>query len=973
LGGSIKYKIYIDEEEVETTGKNLLEGLINSGKEIPYICYHPKLGVIRTCDLCLVEVDGKVVRSCEIPLKENLRVSTHSQLVQKLRRRALEEILRNHELYCSLCENNNGDCLLHNLTKKMKIERQEFVPKPYEFDDSNPFYVYDPRQCILCGRCVEACQDVVVNEVIRIDWDMSPPRVVWDSGKKINESSCVSCGTCVTVCPVNALMEKTMLGEIGVFTGIGREKREKIVSLAKKFNPNIPLMMLLSDLESSIRMAGIKRTKTVCPYCGVGCSFEVWTKGRKILKVEPKPESPANGIASCVKGKFGWDFVNSHERLKRPLIKKGGEFKVVSWEEAMELISRKLKGIIDKYGSDSIGIIATCTGSNEEAYLAQKLARQVIGTNNIDNCARYCQAPATTGLFRTVGIGADSGDMESITKADLVIIIGSNTTEAHPVLAGKIKREHKLRGQKLVVIDVRSHEMAELADLFISPHPGTDLFLINAIAKYILDNNWENRDFIEKRTVNFGEYRESLRDYTLESAEKITGVPSEQIIQLAKMIYEANNVSILFGMGVTQHEMGSETATAISNLLLLTGNYGREGTGAYPLRGHANVQGVSDFGALPQYLPGYESVDDPEVRKKYEIAWNCKLPEKKGLTSTEMIDAILEGKIKALIVMGEDKVLADSNQTKVMKALERLELLIVIELFLTRTAKLAHVVLPAASVLEKEGTFVNTERRIQRFYKAFEPIGDAKADWEIIQMIARSLGANWSYKNPSEIMEEVSRLCDSFKGVKYERLEGFKSLLWPVKESGEDTRILYTEKFNFPDGKARFYATKWVKPPSLSKTYDLYLDNGRILEHFHWGNLTKRSKGLTDKFPEVIIEIPQEVARIKGINNGDLVIVKSRYGRAYARAIISERVSGQRVFMSIQGQGGDAVNLVTGDERDNYTKTPAYKEIPVMIEKIEGESKNPLPFINYRHYLKERVKQTGVKVEKKWERIGKLI
>jgi formate dehydrogenase major subunit len=951
-------------------GAPLLVSLERSGVYVPHVCYNPSLGAIQTCDLCFVEVDGQLVRACSTPVREGMVVDTETPRVTSVRKAAMDRILTNHNLYCTICDNNNGDCELHNTVARMGVRNQSFKSKPYPVDSSNPFYVYDPNQCILCGRCVEACQDYVVNEVIRIDWSLNPPRVVWDNNSPIGQSSCVSCGTCATVCPVDAIMEKSMLGEAGLFTRIKPETRGKLVGALKRSETDISFYMLTSDIEAKLRSTQIKKTKTVCPFCAVGCSFEVWTKGRKILKVEPKSESPANGVATCIKGKFGWDFVNSPERLTKPLIREGDHFREASWEEAISLVARRLTEIKHKHGPDAIGVIATCTGTNEEAYLAQKLARAVIGTNNVDNCARYCQAPATTGLFRTVGIGGDSGTMADTEKADLVITFGSNTAEAHPVWAGKLKRAKKLRGQKLIVVDVKPHEMVGWADLFISPHPGTDLVVVNAIAKHIVDQGWEDREFIEKRTVNFEAYRKELEPFTLEYAERVTGVPRELIIRAATMIHEARSVCAIFAMGITQHQNGSETTTAISDLLLLTGNYGRPGTGAYPARGHANVQGTSDFGALPTYLPGYERVDNPKIREKYEKAWGVKLPMTPGLTSTEMVDAILDGRLRAMYIMGEDKVLADSNQQKVGEALSKVEFLVVQELFLTRTAQYADVILPAAASLEKDGTFVNTERRIQRLYKAFDPPGEAKADWEIIQMVANAMGAGWVYTHPMEIMDEVAGVAEYFAGVSYERLEGFRSLLWPVKKDGADSPLLYTDRFEFPDGRARFHVPKWIEPLGSTTQYDMYLDNGRVLEHFHWGNLTWRSKGIRELVPEAYIEISPEAAQRKGLKTGDKVLVKSRVGRVVAGVMVSDRVSSNRLYIGLHGQGDDAVNQLTGDERDPTSKTPAYKELPVSVEKLEGEYERraPLPVSNYRHHVKSRVSQVGVKVEEKWSR-----
>lgn len=434
-------KVTVNNKEIlAKPGETVLELLRRNGIYVPHVCYNEGLIPLESCDTCVISVNGRLARACSTLVQENMSISTNNERAVKTRRQAISRILTYHKLYCTICENNNGDCQLHEAVIKEKVFHQKYKEKPYSLDDSGPFYVYDPAQCILCGRCVEACQDFAVNEVIWIDWNLNPPRVVWDQGNNIGNSSCVNCGTCVTVCPVNALMEKGMLGEAGLFTWINPDLKRKAIEAVGKAEDNFSLLMAISELESKARQNQIKRTKTVCTYCGVGCSFEVWTKGRKILKVEPKPESPANGILTCVKGKFGWDFVNSPDRITKPLIREGDHFREASWKEAIHLIANKMKEIKDRYGPDSLGFIASDKMSNEEAYLLQKLARAVIGTNNVDNSSRYCQSPATVGLWRTVGIGGDSGTIKDIEMADLILIVGHNTTESHPVVGSKVKR-----------------------------------------------------------------------------------------------------------------------------------------------------------------------------------------------------------------------------------------------------------------------------------------------------------------------------------------------------------------------------------------------------------------------------------------------------------------------------------------------------------------------------------------------------
>ncbi len=532
----MSFTLTIDGSVTESRANERLVDLINRvGAKLPQVCYHAQLGPIQTCDTCMVEVDGRLVRACATKVSSGMNVSTKSSKAVAAQREAFDRILGNHMLYCTVCDNNNGNCTVHNTTKLMAVEHQKipFKTKPYEVDNSNPFYRYDPDQCILCGRCVEACQDVEVNETLSIRWEDPHPRVLWDGGKPIGESSCVSCGHCVNVCPCNALMEKSMVGKAGFLTALPKNALEGMIDIVKGVEPDTGYGAILkvSEAESAMRESRIRRTKTVCTYCGVGCSFDVWTKDRQILKIEPQ-DGPTNGISTCIKGKFGWDFVNSSDRLTKPLIREGGKFREASWDEALGLVARRLAEIKAQSGPDSLAFISSSKCTNEESYLMQKLARAVIGTNNMDNCSRYCQAPATMGLFRTVGYGGDSGSIKDIENASLVIIIGSNTAEAHPVLATRVKRAHKLRGQKLIVSDLRKHEMAERADLFIHPKPGTDLVWISAITRYILDNGLANTSFLEKWVNGLDEYKKSLAPFTMEFAAETCGLSLESLCSL---------------------------------------------------------------------------------------------------------------------------------------------------------------------------------------------------------------------------------------------------------------------------------------------------------------------------------------------------------------------------------------------------------------------------------------------------------
>ena len=967
--------LLVDGRPVEARlGEILLDALNRDSvkrdhKEVPQVCYLPQMGAIESCDTCMILVNGELVRGCGTRVAAGMTVETMGHKVDVAQREAFDRILKNHELYCTVCDNNNENCVVHNTTAALDVKHQArpYRQKPYEKDMSNPFYRYDPDQCILCGRCVEACQNVQVNETLSIDWKSEHPRVLWDGGEVIDGSSCVSCGHCVTVCPCNALMEKSMLGRAGYLTNLPGKVLDDMIEVVKGVEPSTGYgpILALSEMEASMRHARVKRTKTVCTYCGVGCSFDVWTRDRHILKIEPM-HGPANGISTCVKGKFAWDYVNSPKRLSKPLLRQGDTFVEVTWERALDVIAEKMTGIKREFGPDAIAFIASSKCTNEESYLMQKLARAVVGTNNIDNCSRYCQTPATMGLQRTVKYGGDSGSISDIELAELVIVIGSNTSESHPVLATRVKRSQKHRGQRLIVADLRKHEMAERADIFFRPSPSTDAVWLMGVAKYLIDHDMHNRQFVAQWVNGFEAYVKSLEPYTLEYTSSVTGLREETIVRVAEEIAKAKTTCILWAMGVTQHCGGSDTSTSISNLLLLTGNYMRPGTGAYPLRGHNNVQGASDFGSMPNLFPGYQQVDDEEVRAKFEADYGVALPTKKGLDNRGMITAIHEGKLKLLYLKGEDTITSDANANDAGEALRKLDFLIVQDVMFSATAEYADLVLPASPSLEKDGTFTSTERRIQRLYKAFEPLGESLPDWEILQLIANKLGAGWDYKHPSEIMDEVARLTPLFAGVNYERLEGYKSLQWPVAADGTDTPLLFTDRFPFPDGKAKFHPIEYMPPSEeANATFDLHLNNGRLLEHFEQGAMTYEAPGIKAMTPTTFVEVSPELAAERGLTDGRYVQLRSPYGRLKVQVLVTERVQGKQLYMPMNSTL-EPVNKVTGNHMDRATNTPAYKEISVEMTILPEQGENPLPRGNFRNG--QRTPRTGVEIERKWER-----
>ncbi len=953
-------------------GKPLIDFLAEQKIDLPHICYHPTLGPLETCDTCWVEVDGKLQRGCSVKVRDGLEIRIEAEQAKAARREGGDRIVARHELYCSVCDNNNGDCQVNKVIDQMEIpyQRYSYERKPYPADESHPFYDYDPDQCILCGRCVEACQNIQVTETLSIDWERDNPRVLWDGGEIANDSSCVSCGHCVTVCPCNALMEKSMIGEAGPLTSLPSSVKRPAIDFIKGIEHTVGFRPIfgLSKMDAAWRQPELRKTKTVCTYCGVGCAFDMWTRGRKILKVQPVEEAPVNGISTCIKGKFGWDFVNAEDRLRQPLIRENDRFREASWEEAYALIARRFQEIRDAHGPDALAFVASSKCTNEESYLMQKLARAVIGTNNIDNCSRYCQAPATAGLWRTMGYGGDGGSISDLSDSELILMVGSNTAESHPVLATRLKQARKHRGQKHIVADLRRHEMAASADIFLQPRPGTDLVWLSAVSRYILEHGLEDRAFLEARVRQLDEYRASLEPFTLEYAEEITGIPATRIAEVARMIAEASTFCAVWAMGVTQHVAGADTSTALANLLLVTGNAGQHGTGGYPMRGHNNVQGCSDFGSMPERFPGYEFVADDQVRARYEKAWGVTLSTADGYNNHTMIEAMHERKLRSLYIIGEEMALVDANASHVKAGFDKLDFMVVQDIFFTRTCEHADVVLPASPSLEKEGTFVNTERRIQRLYQVLKPLGNSKPDWQIQVEIARALGADWHYQSPRDVMNEAAALAPMFAGVTYERLEGYNSLQWPVAADGTDTPHLYLSEFNLEGGKAVLFPLEYTVPTNQpDDEYDLHVNNGRLLETFHEGNLTGRSEGIRSQVPGNFVEVSPELARERGIRDGSLVRLSSPYGHIELRVLVTDRVRGKELYVPENAtHDSRAINMLTSNEADKDVDTPAYKEIAARMDVLEVDGEPPLPPSNFRFWTAASQQEVGT--GQKWSR-----
>jgi len=885
----------IDDREVEVPeGTTILAAAEAAGIEIPRLCHHPELSPAGICRLCLVEVDGRLLTACYHPVEGGMEVRTDTDRLRRLRRLNLELILSDHPLDCLVCE-RNGSCELQRYAYEYGLETNRFVGPDHErrelpAREDNPFIRYEPDKCILCGRCVRACDEVQGRGVLDFTRRGFATRISTGLDRSLVEVNCELCGQCLAVCPTGALTER-----------------------ARRFRG---------------REWELDRVETVCPFCGCGCRLTLHLKGGRIVRVS----GGYKGFRLCVKGRFGTAFVHREDRLKVPLIRDGDGFREATWEEALDLVAGKLLEIRRKYGPDAIAGLSSAKCTNEENYLFQKLMRAAIGTNNVDHCARLCHAPTVAGLVAAFGSGAMTNSIDEIVDADCILVTGSNTTEAHPVIAQEILRAAR-RGATLIVVDPRRIELAERARYHLRQRPGTDVAWINGFCHVILEEGLWDEAFVRERCENFEEFRAAVERYTPEYVEGITGIPAELLVEAARAFGRADRAMIFYAMGLTQHTSGTDNVLAIANLAMLTGNVGRRSTGVNPLRGQNNVQGACDMAALPNVLPGYQGLSDPGVRAKFEAAWGVDLPERPGLTVVEMFRAALEGRVRAMVIMGENPMVSDPDIAHVAEALERLEFLVVIDIFPNETTRYAHVILPAASFAEKDGTFTNTERRVQRVRAALPPPGEAKPDWEILCGLATRLGYPMSYSGPAEIMEEIASLVPIYGGISYGRLEG-EGLQWPCP-TPDHPGTPFLHKDRFPRGRGRFHPVEY-RPPEEEPdgAYPLVLTTGRVLWHFHSRTMTGRVTGLRELSPEAYVEInPADAARA-GIGDGERVRVSSRRGAIVVRAVVTERVPEGTVFIPFHF-GEQAANLLTNPALDPRSKIPELKVCAVRIEPVD--------------------------------------
>jgi len=925
-------------------GQTVLEAARENGVVIPTLCAHKDLSPVGSCRLCLVEVEGLrgEVAACTLPVSEGLVVRTETPNLARWRKDILELLLRNyHDAGYALADRDESEFMHWVRHYGAQLPRGVEASRHFHFDgDPNPFVWVDFNKCILCTRCVRACAEVQGRFVWGVTGRGLEARIAAGANTPLLPARCESCGACVAYCPTGALDDALSLG---------KGKAEKKVT-------------------------------TTCAYCGVGCQFDLNVRQGQVIRVTSNPNAPVNGLALCVKGRYGYDFIHHADRLTRPRVRQylldggrrteagRGEWVEVDWDTALGLTARKLAEVRREHGPDSIGVFASAKCTNEENYLMQKFARQVIGTHNVDHCARLCHASTVAGLAMCFGSGAMSNPMDDIAQnARAIFVIGSNTTEQHPVFGAKLRQAVLKRGAQLIVADPRRIDLTEFATLHLRQKPGTDVALLNGLMRLILSNGWQDEKFIAERCEGFEAFKAVVEQYPPELVAEITGVPLADLQRAAELLARNKPMAVIWAMGITQHTTGVMNVLSLGNLQMLLGNMGVPGGGVNPLRGQNNVQGACDMGALPNVFPGYQSVLDPAAREKFERAWEVKdegggrkmedsfslqplafsLSDKPGLTVTEMIPAAGEGQIRALYILGEDPMLTDPDLNHVRKCLEKCEFLVLQEIFPSETSQFADVLLPGASFAEKGGTFTNTERRVQMVRPAIDPLGEARPDWEITSELARRVlaleervpvgpRAGWGYASPAQVMEEIAAVTPSYAGVSHARLERGEALQWPVKNMDHPgTPILHIGQFT--RGQGKFHAIDYLPANELPDAeYPLVLTTGRVLYHWHGGEMTRRAEGLLSVYPESLIEISPEDAVKLGLNGNKTVRVSSRRGELVAEAVVTDRVSPGLLFANFHFPGAQNANNVTNPAFDPVAKIPEYKVCAVKIERVDN-------------------------------------
>lgn len=891
----------IDNQEVTVPkGTTILEAAKTLGVEIPTLCHLKELAPDGSCRMCVVEVEGGrrggLTTACTAHCQEDMVVSTHSEKVVDSRRFILDLLLSNHKLECFSC-GKNGDCQLQQYALDYGIDATSFTEGKrmpcHQEDTSNPFFSYDPEKCIMCRRCARVCQLRQGRDVLSIANRGFETKMMPSYGQAFDQSICESCGNCVSSCPTGALTAKD---------------------------------------TKEYRKWETQKIPTTCPHCGTGCQMNLLVKNNRLVGVEPL-DGPANKNLLCVKGKFAsYKFVGSGDRLTEPLIKRNGIFEPASWEEALTLVSSKFNEIKAENGPDALAGFSCSRATNEDNYVFQKMVRAAFGTNNVDNCARVCHSASVHGLAQTLGSGAMTNPIADITEdVDMILLVGSNPEEAHPVIGAQIRQAIQ-RGTQVVVVDPRKINLVKDSALHLQVQAGTNVAFANGMMHVILKEGLADHHFIEERTEGFLDLEKMVADYTPEKVAEICHIHPEDLIQAARMYAKAEKAPIIYCLGVTEHSTGTEGVMSMSNLAMLVGKVGKPGCGVNPLRGQNNVQGACDMGCMPYDFPGYQKVNNPEVIDKFEKAWHVPLNRNTGLTSTKVLPAATAGNVKGLYIFGEDPIVTDPDTGHVRQALESLDFLVVQELFMTETAAYADVVLPGISYAEKDGTFTNTERRVQRVRKAVEPRGQAREDYEIFCEVMTRMGYPCAYESAKEIMKEISAVTPSFGGINYERLEK-ESLQWPCRSlTDPGTPIMHVG--SFARGKGLFKAIPYKQAQELpDEEYPYLMSKGRMLYHYNTRAMTGRTEGINQIANHSYIEINAVDAQALGIQEGDKVEVHSRRGKIETYAAVGNRVFPQEVFMTFHFPDGN-VNEITNAVFDDIATIPEYKVCAVAIKPV---------------------------------------
>jgi formate dehydrogenase major subunit len=901
-------------------GTSVMRAAMEAGTQIPKLCATDMVDAFGSCRLCLVEVEGRngTPSSCTTPATDGMVVHTQTEKLKKLRRGVMELYISDHPLDCLTCA-ANGDCELQDMAGAVGLrevrygydgdnhvkaragdggDNFRFMAK----DESNPYFTYDPSKCIVCSRCVRACEEVQGTFALTIEGRGFDSRVSPGMHESFLASECVSCGACVQACPTATLQEKSVIE-------IGQPEHSKV---------------------------------TTCAYCGVGCSFKAEMRGEELVRMVPWKDGRANRGHSCVKGRFAWGYANHKDRILNPMIreKTSDPWREVSWEEALSHVANEFRRIQYQYGKGAIGGITSSRCTNEETFLVQKLIRQVFGNNNVDTCARVCHSPTGYGLGQTFGTSAGTQDFDSVEHTDVVIVIGANPTDGHPVFASRLKKRLR-EGAKLIVIDPRRIDLVRSPHVEASHHlplkPGTNVAVLTSLAHVIVTEGLFDEAFIRER-CDWDEFQDwaefvSRPEHSPETVGEMSGVDPQEIREAARLFATGGNGSIYYGLGVTEHSQGSTTVMAIANLAMATGNLGRPGVGVNPLRGQNNVQGSCDMGSFPHELPGYRHVSGDATREIFEKLWDVTLDNEPGLRIPNMLDAAVEGTFKGIYIQGEDILQSDPDTHHVAAGLAAMECVVVHDLFLNETANHAHVFLPGSTFLEKDGTFTNAERRINRVRKVMSP-KNGHADWEVTQMLANALGAGWTYTHPREVMAEVAATTPSFANVSYELLEERGSVQWPCNDAApEGTPVMHVD--GFVRGKGKFIRTEYVATDERTgPRFPLLLTTGRILSQYNVGAQTRRTENVV-WHAEDRLEIHPFDAENRGLKDGDWVRIASRAGETTLRALITDRVAPGVVYTTFHHPATQA-NVITTDFSDWATNCPEYKVTAVQISPSNG-------------------------------------